>query len=66
MANINAKQVNNIRAEKITTKGDYGTSYDTYTVNGTEFTEEDLYELTKDILDILPYNYAKYRENPDD
>lgn len=61
MANIDAKQVNNIRIEKTIIRNDYS-STEKYTVNGEDFTEEDLYELLTDIISILPYNYVKYKE----
>lgn len=61
MADIKAKQVNNIRIESITKRYEYSEEQ-IHTVNGEVFTNEELYELYKDIEDILPYKYEETRE----
>lgn len=61
MANIKVKQVKNIRIESITKQYEYS-SEQIHTVNGEIFSDEDLYELYKDIKDILPYKYEERLE----
>ena len=61
MADIKAKQVKNIRIESITKRYEYSEEQ-IHTVNGEVFTNEELYELYKDIEDILPYKYEKHKK----
>lgn len=61
MADIKAKQVKNIRIESITKRYEYSEEQ-IHTVNGEVFTNEELYELYKDIEDILPYKYEEHKK----